>query len=163
MDDVLKDQPKPNSSYQKSLLRMSRGVWWVILLQTTFYTFYGLPLFMTAELPTHAVVPSVLFTLLGVFTFLYGTRFFRNYTQFRETKIMALEGKRRREAVLTAVVLQLLLVQFICILGIVLSIFQQRIYYVYPFFAAFAVAMWMSYPRNEWFNHYFGETHAKNT
>lgn len=152
------DKSQQHIKIQKSLLRVSRWIWIGLFSQTTLFAFYGLNFFISETFATSAVLPIVIFASMALFTFFYGVHFFKNYTQLRFKKIMDLPEKNRREALLLAVVIQLLLVQFVCILGIFLSVFQQQGYFVYPFFAVFVLGMWKCYPQSQWFDQFFGGT-----
>lgn len=150
-----------SQKYVASLTRSGRFVWAGIFIQSVLFSFYGLHYFLSNTLATHRIWPVIVFSLLAVFTFFYATHFFSKYTQLRFQKIISLPEKNRKESLMLALVIQFLLVQFICILGILLSVFQQHFLYVYPFFVAFCIGMWKSWPQQKWFEKFYGAENAQ--
>lgn len=136
----------------RSVLRTSRFIWWGVILQGCLFTFWGVNLFLTAEEETQVSFwPYVIFTLLGIVSLVYGFKFYQNYTRYRQKEIMQADFKKRKEMLLLAAVMHFSLLEFVCILGVLLAVFLQKKTVVYPFFIASMIGLAYSFPQKEWF------------
>lgn len=139
----------------KSLVKTSRWILAAIFIQATLFAFWGLGFFITGANPVGYVGPIVVFSLMGLATFIYGFRFYHNYTRIRQKDLLAQEPKKRRETLLLIVVIHFLTIEFICVLGIILAIFLQNDQAMYPFYALFNAGLALSIPRAPWFEPFF--------
>jgi hypothetical protein len=147
-----------NNKEVKSLLKTSRLILAGIFIQASLFCLWGLRYFINLTENAPAVFwPTVIFSLLGVASFAYGIRFFQNYGSIRKKEIILMEIKKRKESLLLVVVIQYLMLEFVSVLGIILSIFLQKPTMVYPFYFAFFVGIALSLPKEEWFSEFFPE------
>lgn len=93
----------------------------------------------------------VMFSIMACLTFLYGFRFVKNYIKARSVELKKYDVKKRGEALVVASAIQLLLIEFICIIGMFLAIFLQKSAIIYPFYGLFLVGLYFSYPKSEWY------------
>lgn len=141
----------------KSLVKTSRWILAAIFIQASLFAFWGLGFFITGANPVGYAGPIVVFSVMGLATFLYGFRFFHNYTRVRQKDILAQEPKKRRETLLLVVVIHFLTIEFVCVLGIILGIFLQNEQAMYPFYALFNAGLAMSIPRDSWFEPFYSK------
>lgn len=145
-----------NEQMVKSLLKTSRIILAAIFIQASIFAFWGMQFFITgATVPFSALWPTVIFSLLGLATFAYGFRFFQNFSLVRKKELMTQDAKKRKESLLVIVVIHYLMLEFVAVLGIILGIFMQNSVYMYPFYAAYIVGVFMSLPKESWFSGFF--------
>lgn len=141
-----------------STVKTARFVFFGILIQSTLFSFWGLEFFITQPGPQTAPIPVyVVFTLMAVISFAYGIRFFQNYMKVRGAKLKAYEGRKLKETLLLVYAIHVLLLEFVAIIGIMIAIFTQSAWLIYPFYFLFLIGMWFSYPQKALFENYFGE------
>ena len=142
-----------------STVKTARIVFFGILIQSTLFSFWGLEYFITQPGPLTAPLPVyVVFTLMAVISFVYGIRFFQNYMKARGAKVKTYEGKKLKETLLLVYAIHILLLEFVAIIGIMIAIFTQTAWLIYPFYFLFLVGMWFSYPQKFLFEPYFGDS-----
>lgn len=147
----------------KKVLRTARLLWWGVILQACLFALWGVNLFLTAEQPTtEAWWPYVLFSIMGLLTTLYGIKFFHNFSQVRRQEILSHEPKKRRETLLMISVIHFLLLEFVCVLGILLAVFLQKKQAVYPFFVVSMIGLAFSFPTKEWFRSFFQDAASES-
>jgi hypothetical protein len=146
------------TSLLASTVKTARFVFFGILIQSTLFSFWGLEFFITQSGPQSApLAVYVVFVLMAVISFVYGIRFFQNYMKVRGAKLRTYEGRRLKETLLLVYAIQILLLEFVAIIGIMIAIFTQTAWLIYPFFLLFLIGMWFSYPQKSLFENYFGE------
>lgn len=139
-----------------STLKTARIIFFAILFQATVFSFWGLQYFISQPGPTQApIAVYVVFTLMALVSFIYGIRFFQNYTKVKGTQLRGYPEKKRKESLLLVFAIHVLLLEFISIIGIMMAIFTQTNWLIYPFYVLFAIGMWFSYPKLSWFDSYF--------
>lgn len=144
-----------------STFKMARIIFFAIFFQATVFSFWGLQYFISQPGPTQApVTVYVVFTLMALVSFVYGIRFFQNYTKVKGAQLRGYSEKKRKESLLLVYAIHVLLLEFIAIIGIMISIFTQTNWLIYPFYTLFLVGMWFSYPRLTWFDSYFSSGEA---
>jgi hypothetical protein len=147
-----------NNKVVKSLLKTARWIHAGIFIQASLFALWGLSYFINPTENAPLVMwPALVFSILGLGSFAYGLRFFQNYTTLKKNEILAMEVKKRRESLLLVTVIHFLMIEFVCVLGIILAIFLQRPSAVYPFYVAFIGGMALSIPRDTWFSSFFPE------
>lgn len=137
------------------VVKTSRLLFFAILILGSLFSLWGLNYFVLNE-PTQNVGIGVyaLFGVMAVLSFLYGIRFFKNYTLNKRTEILKQDTRRRKETLIVATAVQLLLIEFVCIIGIFLAIFVQKEEAIYPFYLLFLIGLYFSYPEAEWYKDY---------
>jgi hypothetical protein len=147
------------SSMLAATLKTARIVFFGILFQATVFSFWGLEFFITQPSPQAAPIPVyVVFTLMALISFVYGIRFFQNYMKARGTKLKTYEDRKLKETLLLVYSIHLLLLEFVAVIGIMIAIFTQSAWLIYPFYFLFLLGMWFSYPQKSLFEPYFQET-----
>jgi len=145
-----------NSGLLPSTLKIARILFFAIALQATVFVFWGSAMFMFDEkLQVGGFGVYIVFALMGAFSFAYGVRFFRNYLKVKGHTIMVMAPPKRKEMLLLLTAIQFLLLEFVCVIGIFLSLFVQKQMVVYPFFVIFLVGMGFSYPKPQWYENFF--------
>lgn len=146
-------------SQQTATVKTARVVFFGILIQATLFSFWGLEFFITQPGSQSAPLTIyVVFTLMAVISFVYGIRFFQNYMKARGTKMRTFEARKLRETLLLVYSIHLLLLEFVAIIGIMIAIFTQTAWLIYPFYSLFLVGMWLSYPQKQLFQPYFEDS-----
>lgn len=146
-------------SLHLSVLRTARMIWWGVILQGSLFAMWGVNLFLTAdEVTTTALWPYFVFAALAVLSLVYGSRFYPMVSHLRRGEILAYDLKKRKESLLLITVIHLLLLEFVCVLGIFLAIFLQSKTVVYPFFFVSMIALVFSFPKEDWYQSFFKET-----
>jgi len=137
----------------ESTLKRGRVLFVIIAVMGTVFSLWGLQFFVLNE-PSKdvGVVPYLLFSTMAMLTFLYGFRFVKNYKKVRRAELLKYDVKKRQEAMVVATAIQLLLIEFICIIGMFLAIFLQQQMIIYPFYAVFLLGLYFSYPKSEWYS-----------
>ena len=142
-----------------STVKTARFVFFGILIQSTLFSFWGLEFFITQPGPqTAPLLVYVVFVLMAVISFIYGIRFFQNYMKVRGAKLKAYEGRKLKETLLLVYAIHILLLEFVAIIGIMIAIFTQTGWLIYPFYFLFLIGMWFSYPQKALFENYFGDS-----
>ncbi len=142
-----------------STFKTAKIVFFGIFIQATLFSFWGLEFFITQPGPQTAPIPVyVVFTLMAVISFVYGIRFFQNYMRVRGAKIKSYEDRKLKETLLLVYAIHLLLLEFVAIIGIMIAIFTQSTWLIYPFYFLFLIGMWFSYPQKKLFEPYFGDS-----
>ena len=139
-----------------STLKTARIIFFAIVFQATVFSFWGLKYFISQSGPTQAsITVYVVFTLMALVSFIYGIRFFQNYTKVKATQLRTYPEKKRKESLLLVYAIHVLLLEFVAIIGIMMAIFTQTNLLIYPFYSLFLIGMWFSYPKLSWFDSYF--------
>lgn len=142
-----------------STLKTARIIFFGIAAQATLFVFWGAQFFLMPETPqTGGWSVYVVFSLMALISFVYGIRFFQNYTKVKSAELSVMGDKKKKETLLLVTAIHLLLLEFVCVLGILLSLFVQRQWVIYPFYAVFLAGLWWSYPRPEWYQKFYGKT-----
>lgn len=148
-----------NSQLASSTLKTARFIFGGIALQATLFIMWGQQFFLSLETPpTGGMGIYFLFGFMGLASFGLGIRFFQNYVKHKRPEITKHEGKKRKESLLLLVAIHLLMIEFVAVVGILLAIFVQQRYVIYPFFGLFVVGMAKSFPQAEWFEPFFKDT-----
>lgn len=145
-----------------STLKTARIIFFAIVFQATVFSFWGLKYFISQPGPTQApITVYVVFTLMALVSFVYGIRFFQNYTKVKSSQLRTYQEKKRKESLLLVYAIHVLLLEFIAIIGIMMAIFTQTNWLIYPFYGLFLAGMWFSYPKISWFDSHFaaGDVH----
>lgn len=137
-------------------LRTAKLLFFGIFFQATAFSFWGMQYFITQPGPVTApLLVYVVFTLMALISFVYGIRFYQNYLKVKGASIRAYEPKKLKEALLLIYAIHILLLEFVAIIGILIAIFTQLAWLIYPFYFLFLVGMWFSYPQLLWFAPHF--------
>lgn len=133
-------------------VKRARILFYIVLVMGTGFCFWGLQFFVLNE-PTKdiGVGTYIVFAVMACLSFLYGFRFVKNYARVRYKELKKHEIGKRKEALVVATAIQLLLIEFICIIGIFLAIFVQKREIIYPFYFLFAVGLYFSFPKADWY------------
>lgn len=136
----------------QSTLKRARVLFYIIAVMGTVFSLWGLQFFvLNAETKEAGIMTHVMFSIMACLTFLYGFRFVKNYIKARSVELKKYDVKKRGEALVVASAIQLLLIEFICIIGMFLAIFLQKSAIIYPFYGLFLVGLYFSYPKSEWY------------
>lgn len=136
----------------KKTLKRGRILFYLIAAMGTVFSLWGLQFFVLNEPAAGAnLVTYMMFSVMAFLTFLYGFRFVKNYTKLRRAELKKYDINKRQEAMVVATAIQLLLIEFICIIGMFLAIFLQNQALIYPFYGLFLVGLYFSYPKAEWY------------
>jgi hypothetical protein len=147
------------TSLLASTVKTARIVFFGIFIQSSLFSFWGLEFFITQPGPQTAPLPVyVVFTLMAVISFVYGIRFFQNHMKTRQAQIKVYDGKKLKETLLLVYAIHVLLLEFVAIIGIMIAIFTQTSWLIYPFYFLFLIGMWFSYPQKLLFEPYFGDS-----
>lgn len=136
--------------------RTAKVIFFAIFFQATVFSFWGLQFFMSTSQETPVPLPIyVVFSLMALLSFVYGIRFFQNYIKVRSSTFASMEAKKLKESLLLIYSLQLLLLEFVAVIGIMIAIFTQKPALIYPFYGLFLIGMIFSYPKLAWFEPHF--------
>ncbi len=145
-------------SLAPSTLKTAKLIFFGIFFQATAFSFWGMQYFITQPGPATApILVYVVFTLMALISFVYGIRFFQNYLKVKSHSIRSYEPKKLKESLLLIYAIHILLLEFVAIIGILIAIFTQLAWLIYPFYFLFLIGMWFSYPQLFWFAPYFKE------
>jgi hypothetical protein len=148
-----------NPALITSTLRTARALFFGIALQATVFAIWGQEFFVSSETPpTGGNIIYILFGFMALASFAYGIRFFQNYTKVKRAEIAKFEDRKRKESLLMVTAVHLLLLEFVSIIGILLAIFVQKRWVVFPFYGLFAIGFALSYPRSEWYSSFFKDS-----
>lgn len=137
-------------------VRTAKIIFFGIFFQATVFSFWGLQFFMSNNQETPVPIPIyAVFSLMALLSFVYGIRFFKNYIKVKASTFAGLEQKKLKEALLLIYALQLLLLEFVAVIGIMIAIFTQKPPLIYPFYGLFLVGMFFSFPKLDWFAPHF--------
>lgn len=144
-------QVMAENSTQETVKR-ARVLFIIIGVMGTLLSFWGLQFFVLNE-PTDNVhiMTYVMFAIMAMLSFIYGVRFVKNYSKVRIAELKKYDIKKRKEAMVVATAIQLLLIEFVCIIGIFLAIFVQKREIIYPFYLLFVAGLYFSFPKSEWY------------
>jgi hypothetical protein len=143
-------------SLLSATLRTAKIIFFGIFFQATVFSFWGLKYFITQEGPAQAPIAIyVMFSLMAFISFFYGLHFFKNYIKVKGTSFFKVEPRKLKESLLLIYAIQVLLIEFVAIIGILVSIFTQTAWLIYPFYILFLIGMFLSYPRIYWFEPHF--------
>ncbi len=143
-------------------LKTAKIIFFGIFFQATVFSFWGMQYFITQPGPAKApLAVYVVFTLMAFVSFIYGLRFFQNYIKVKGASFAKYEGKKLKEALLLIYAIHILLLEFVAIIGIMIAIFTQTTWLIYPFYFLFLVGMWFSYPQLFWFAPHFEKAGEK--
>lgn len=150
-----KENVEPSSEDANLLLqqtvRRGRMLFFFILTMGTIFCFFGLKLFVLNEPSTAPWTTYIIFSVMALLSFLYGVRFVKNYIKVRATELMAQTVVKRKETLVIATAVQLLLIEFVCVIGLFLSIFTQIKELIFPFYFVFLIGLYFSYPKADWY------------
>lgn len=136
----------------KKTLKRGRVLFYIIAVMGTVFSLWGLQFFILNEPMAEAnLITHVMFSVMGFLTFLYGFRFVKNYKKTRRAELKKYDIAKRQEAMVVATAIQLLLIEFICIIGMFLAIFLQNQVLIYPFYGLFLMGLYFSYPKADWY------------
>lgn len=139
-----------------STLRTARWIFFAVFFQASVFSFWGAKYFITSSLPTSApTTVYVVFSLMAIVSFIYGFRFFQNYVKIKKTQLLKHSDKKQKETLLLVYAIHILLLEFVDIIGIMLAIFTQTPWLIFPFYFLFAVGMAFSLPRESFFIDFF--------
>lgn len=121
-------------------VQRGRLLFFMILIVGTLFCLWGLQFFVLNE-PSQNIhfMTNILFVFMALLSFVYGVRFVKNYSQVRSAELKKQDISKRKEAMVVATAVQLLLIEFVCIIGIFLAIFAQRQEIIYPFYGLFLI------------------------
>jgi hypothetical protein len=145
---------KTNQLLQQ-VLKTTRILFFAILIMGSLFCFWGLNFFVLND-PEQGIHLGVyiMFSVMAFLSFIYGIRFVKNYSTTKKTQILKYPYQRRKETLIAITAVQLLLVEFVCIIGIFLAIFVQKREIIYPFYLLFLVGLYFSYPKSDWYKEY---------
>lgn len=144
-----------------SALRTAKIIYFGIALQATIFVFWGMQFFLMAETPAvGGWAVYIIFSVMAFLSFFYGVRFFQNYTRFRRQQILKLQAPKRKETLLLVTAIHFLLLEFVSVIGILLAIFVQQKYVIIPFYLLFLIGLALSYPKQNWYNSFFEDSHG---
>ena len=133
-------------------LKRARILFFIIFFMGTAFCFWGLQFFVLNEPTSNVHIGTyVVFSIMAFLSFLYGIRFVKNYARLRLKELKKYDLNKRKEAMVVASAIQLLLIEFVCIIGIFLSIFVQKREIIYPFYFLFIVGLYFSFPKADWY------------
>lgn len=146
----------PEDSVAQTVKR-GRMIFFMIFIMGSLFSFWGLNFFVLNEPAQNVHIGTyVMFSIMAMLSFLYGFRFVKNYSKVRLTELKKHDIAKRKEAMVVATAIQLLLIEFVCIIGIFLAIFVQKQAIIYPFYFLFLVGLYFSYPKPEWYREVLG-------
>lgn len=132
-------------------LKRGRFLFFMILLMGSVFSFWGLHFFVLNEPAQAPLMTYVVFSIMALLSFIYGVRFVKNYIKVRFNELKKQPVQKRKEALVVATAIQLLLIEFICIIGLFLAIFTQMKEIIYPFYVVFLIGIYFSYPKADWY------------
>ncbi len=153
---TLPSEDVPPHELQASLLKLvvkrGRFLFFLVLIMGSVFCFWGLHFFVLNE-PTQGVpmATAIVFSVMAFLSFLYGFKFVKNYTKVRRLELIKQDVEKRKEALIVATAIQLLLIEFVCIIGLFLAIFTQIKEVIYPFYFVFIIGLYFSYPKADWY------------
>src|SRR5687768_6000629 len=100
MSETYTQEPKIQSADQiRALVKTARFIFFGILLQASLFAFWGLSFFLTQEpLSPPSMGVYIVFVLMAAISFIYGIRFFQNYSKVKRQYLLDKTPRQRREA-----------------------------------------------------------------
>jgi len=148
-----------NSQLAHSTLKTARYIFIGIAVQATLFALWGQEFFLSVDTPpTGGIAIYFVFGLMALASFAYGLRFFQNFTRIKSAELEKQPAKKRKESLLLITAIHFLLLEFVSVIGILLAIFVQKKFVIYPFFALFLAGFALSFPKPEWYAAFFKET-----
>lgn len=132
-------------------VKRGRFLFFLILAMGTVFSFFGLHFFVLNEPSPAPMFTYIVFSTMALLSFIYGIRFVKNYSKVRAAELNKQSVLKRKEAMVVATAIQLLLIEFVCIIGLFLAIFTQKKEIIYPFYVVFLIGLYFSYPKADWY------------
>ena len=147
----LKEQDQEISHLLGQTVRKGRFLFFLIFAMGSLFSFFSLRFFVLNEPAPVPLLTYILFTSMALVSFIYGVRFVKNYSRARSGELAQQDVFKRKEALVVATAIQLLLIEFVCIIGLFLAIFTQKKEMIYPFYFVFLIGLYFSYPKADWY------------
>lgn len=142
------------SDIQEGTRRQALYLWIGLSLSLTLF-FVQSQMFYVSANPLPSSKLEWVFTILGLFTFLLGHFFFKNYMALRKPQLVKASEKDKKQTILIAFVMQFVLFETLGLYGVVLSVLRQNTLKAVPFILFAYIGFAFAFPKREKIKPYF--------